>query len=479
LVITDSAGIVALQGNASALGWWPFIPLLPSMTLRFSCPLLVSSCVLVASAFAGEWHSLFNGKDFSGWQRLGGQAHYAIVDGAIVGTAMAETANTFLRTEQDYGDFIFECEMMQVTTPTNSGIQFRSLSTPDYMEGRVHGYQFELDPSARAWTGGIYDEARRGWLYPGTLNPSATSAYQFGRWNHLRIEAIGNTIRTWVNGVPVSHLVDAMTLKGFIALQVHSISRPEEAGSQLHWRNLRIQTDDLKPSPDDGLFVRSTLVNELAEIEKARGWKLLWDGQTSQGWRSVKGEAFPASGWEMKDGVLSVLASEKGSTTRGGDIVTTEEFGPFELQLEFKVTEGANSGIKYFTVPGTSSALEYQILDDEKHPDAKLGAAGNRQVAALYDLIPREKMPAGLAIGPRANEWQHARIISRANGEVEHWLNGVRVLKFDRTSPLFAALVARSKFAGIEKFGEGEKTAIVLQDHGDLVHYRSIKIRSL
>ena len=436
--------------------------------------LLASGLTLSTALFAGPWEPLFNGKDLTGWKQINGTAPYAVMDGAIVGTTVAGSPNSFLATEKTYGDFIFECDVMQDVGPSNSGVQFRGLSMPEHNNGRVHGYQMEIESSARAWAGGIYDEARKGWFYPVTLNPSAHSAYQFGRWNRVRIEAIGSTLRTWINGVPVSSVVDGQTAAGFFALQIHSINNPSDAGRRVHWRNLRVQTTDLQPSPSDGLFVRNLIPNHLSAEEQAQGWRLLWDGQTTKGWRSAKGGSVPA-GWVVKDGVLSVTGTD------GADIRTEEEFSAFELQLEFRLTEAANSGVKYYVnnTNGASLGLEFQLLDDAKHPDAKMGSGGNRTLGSLYDLIPRGRMPGGMAVVPRVGEWQHARIVARANGTVEHWLNGIKVVEYDRTSPLFASLVGRSKFAKNEGFGRAEKGPIVLQDHSDEVDFRSIKIRSL
>jgi hypothetical protein len=449
--------------------------------LGFLRPLLLWGAAL-ASAHGGPWESLFDGKTLAGWKQLGGAAPYAVVDGAIVGTTIAGTPNSFLATERDFGDFIFECEILQEGGPTNSGVQFRSQSLPTYQNGRVHGYQLEIDPSDRAWSGGIYDEARRGWLYPGTLNPSARSLYQLGRWNHLRIEAIGNSLRTWINGMPVAHVLDGVTPKGFFALQVHSIGRNDEPGKRIHWRNLRVQTTDLAPSPLDPIFARSLLPNEVTAVEKAQGWKPLWDGRTPAGWRGTNGKPFPAAGWTMGGGELAVAAAAAPGMRAGGDIVTEESFGAFELQFEFRLSPGANSGVKYYLAEsGTGNALglEYQLIDDAKHEDAKKGAAGNRRLGSLYDLIPPETVPGSLGIAPKPDVWQHGRIVARADGRVEHWLNGIRVLEYSRGSPLFAALVGRSKFEKNEGFGRAPKGPILLQDHGDAVAFRSLKIRAL
>ena len=155
------------------------------------------------------------------------------------------TPNSFLCTRQAYGDFILEFEF-KVDEGLNSGVQFRSESLKSYNNGRVHGYQFEIDPSARAWSGGVYDEARRGWLYPLTKNPAARSAFKSNQWNKARIEACGNVIRTWINGIPCANVWDDKTLSGFIALQVHQIGNKQDEGKTIAWRNLRICTENVK-----------------------------------------------------------------------------------------------------------------------------------------------------------------------------------------------------------------------------------------
>jgi hypothetical protein len=211
-------------------------------------------------------------------------------------------------------------------------------------------------------------------------------------------------------------------------------------------------------------------------VERKQGWRLLWDGQSAAGWRGAKGDAFPTRGWRMKDGQLTVTGGG------GGDIVTAESFGAFELQLDFQLTPGANSGIKYFTGDngkGEIVGLEYQLLDDERHADAKQGKDGNRTLASLYDIQPRGRLMTNVGIAPKVGEWQHARIVARADGNIEHWLNGVQVLSFKRGSEDFRNRVAASKFKSIDKFGEMDRGRILLQDHGDEVRFRSIKIRAL
>ena len=186
-----------------------------------------------------KWQTLFDGKTLNGWVQRGGQAKYHVEDGAIVGTTVLNTPNSFLCTEKTYSDFILELDF-KIEPGTNSGVQIRSQSLKDYKNGRVHGYQVEIDTREdRPWTGGIYDEGRRGWLYKLENNIPAQKARRVGQWNHFRIEVIGSSIKTWLNGVPAADLVDSMTPAGFIALQVHSTK--SEKPLHVWWKNVRIQ----------------------------------------------------------------------------------------------------------------------------------------------------------------------------------------------------------------------------------------------
>ena len=453
---------------------------------RISALVILIVVSLGTFAAGGKWEKLFNGKDLTGWERLNGTAEYSVVNGEIVGTSKINTPNTFLATEKTYGDFILEYEM-KMDKGLNSGVQIRSESKKDYNNGRVHGYQVECDDSPRGWSAGIYDEARRGWLYPIEYNQAAKKSYKSGQWNKYRVEAVGNSIRTWLNGVPCANLVDDMTPSGFIALQVHSIGKEEKnAGKTISWRNIRIMTQ--KPEAhrkkmDKSVVEVSYLTNTLSEYEKANGWKLLWDGKTTNGWRGASSATFPQKGWTIENGML---IPNKGNNKGGGDIVTTKKYKDFIMEADFRITEGANSGIKYFiqSEPGKGNTVgfEYQVLDDVKHPDAKAGINGNRTLASLYDLVkadskvfdPAQPVKRVNGIG----QWNRARIEVRGN-KVTHFLNGVKVLEITKGSPEFKEAIAKSKFNKAAGFGEFQDGYILLQDHGDEVAFRNIKIKEL
>lgn len=434
-----------------------------------------------------NWNPLFNGRNFDGFTKLNGSAKYHVEDEQMIGVSEINTPNTFMTTNKHYSDFILEFEV-RVDASLNSGVQIRSNSLPDYRDGRVHGYQVEIDPSSRAYSGGIYDEARRGWLYPLSRNPKGREAFNVGGWNSYRVEAIGPSIRVWINGVNTSNLMDDMTSEGFIGFQVHGIgTNKDKEGAEVRWRNIRIATENLdrhRWEMDPNVFELNLIPNTLSDQEMRRGWRMLWDGKSSNGWKGAKIDGFPQQGWSMENGELTVHASGGAESENGGDIITIDKFSNFELQFDFKLTEGANSGVKYFVDPnlnkgsGSAIGLEYQILDDKVHPDAKKGVEGNRTLASLYDLIPAHNLSVSSRSKPfnGIGKWNRGRILVKGN-HIEHWLNGFKVLEYERGTPAFRALVAYSKYKDWPNFGAWDEGHILFQDHGDQVSFRSIKVR--
>lgn len=448
--------------------------------------LLLAVFVIYASAQPknNKWISLFDGKTLNGWKQATGSAIYKVENGNIVGLTVPSSPNSFLVTDKEYGDFVLELEAKIDDTSSNSGVQLRSHFDPtdNNGKGKVYGYQYELDPSSRKWSAGIYDEGRRDWLYPLSLNPAAQNAFKLHEYNKMKVECFHNTIRTWINGVPAAFLVDTFDRKGFIGLQVHAINKAENAGEKIYFKNIRLMPIT-KPSPDfsKSIYVMNNIPNTLTAYEKKNGWKLLFDGKDSKGWIGAYKEKFPDKDWVINDGVITVLSSEGKEGGNGGDVVTDKMFSAFDLSFDFKLTTGANSGVKYFVTlkehnTGSAIGLEYQILDDKVHPDAKLGRNGDRTLASLYDLIPANKQERFIhPIG----QWNTGRIIVYPNNHVEHYLNGVKVLEYERGSPAFRDLVAISKFIVWKNFGEAKEGHILLQDHGNEVSFRSIKIREL
>lgn len=211
----------------------------------------MTTLLLTLALLQDEWTPLFNGKDLEGWVQRGGKADYKVEDGAIVGRSVPNTANSFLCTKKDYGDFVLELEF-KVHKELNSGVQIRSQhfeeakaveiagKTFKIPAGRVHGYQVEIDPSARAYSGGIYDEGRRGWLADLKENEAARKAFKGGEWNKFKVECKGESIKTWINDVPAVDLKDAVTPSGFIALQVHGVGKREDA-LDIRWKNIRLK----------------------------------------------------------------------------------------------------------------------------------------------------------------------------------------------------------------------------------------------
>ena len=291
----------------------------------FAVSLLLGSFAVAADKEEG-FVPLFDGKTLTGWKQLGGKAKYEVVDGAIVGSSVPNTSNSFLCTEKNYTDFILEVEF-KVDPALNSGIQIRSNSLPDYKKGQVHGYQVEIDPSARAWSAGIYDEGRRGWLFDLKNNEPARKAFKQNEWNKYRIEAVGDSIKTWINGVAAADLKDGMTPEGFIALQVHGVGDRTEP-LQIRWRNIMLKD--------------MTSGSQVPAADKsADGFVPLFDGKTLDGWHTL-----PGGKWEVRDGLIVGTAAR--TEPRHGQLVSDKRYKDFTVRLKFRSIQG-NSGL-YFRV---------------------------------------------------------------------------------------------------------------------------------
>ena len=426
---------------------------------------------------------LFDGKTLNGWKTSAGKAPYNVENGMIVGTSVKDSTNSYLVTAKEYGDLLLEFDVKVEGEGNRSGVLTRSHveSLSNHGKGKAYGRLVEVDASSRAWSGGIYDEERRNWLYPLDLNPAAKTLYKKGEFNHYKIECIGNETKTWVNGKAVAYVIDTLDQRGVIGLQVAGGgSNPELVGKKVYFKNITIQTEKLKPIPfPKDVYIVNYKPNSLSPQEIANGYTLLFDGDSSAGWTGAYKSSFPQKGWEIKNGMLTVQPADGGESTNGGDIVTTKEFAAFDLTFDFKLTEGANSGVKYFVTlsegnKGSAVGLEFQVLDDDRHPDAKLGKNGNRTLSSLYDLITSKKDQNSIR---KIGQWNTGRVVVYPDNKVEHYLNGIKVIEYTRGSKMYREIVAGSKYKNWKDFGEAEKGHILLQDHGNKVSFRSIKIK--
>lgn len=344
-----------------------------------SLSLLVALSSILSAADDAGFTPLFNGKDLAGWKKVGGGATYEIDGDAIVGK-VGPGANTFLRTEKLYGNFIFKCEV-KLDVPGNSGIQVRSHQQPGE-NGRVFGYQCEIDPSARAWTAGIYDEGRRGWLYPLEGKPEAQKSYKAGEWNLFVIECEGPSIRTWVNGVPCADLLDAMDMEGFIALQVHSGKE-----GQIRWRNIQIK--------------------EFGESK----WAALDTSEKLAGWRKQG----PGS-WTGAEGVIH--GTSPASEAKHSHLISEKTYGDFALRVQFKADKG-NSGL-YFRV---EEGEPYGVKGFQAEVDA------TKDVGGLYDTAGRgwvvQPKPDDVKKWFKPGQWNTMTVICVGGRVVVH-VNGHR-----------------------------------------------------
>jgi hypothetical protein len=366
---------------------WPSLARTPSFApLRILiAPLaaLLAGLGWAAPAPAEEagWTSLFNGKDLDGWVQRGGQAKYSVADECIVGETVPKTPNSFLCTTKAYGDFVLEYEF-NCDNGLNSGVQVRSnaydhdtqlqwagkLTT--IPKDRVHGLQAEIDADKpeRRWTGGLYEEGRRGWLAPLEGKPEAQAAFKRGEWNRVRIEANGDRVATFINDIPCAELRDSLTVEGFIALQVHGISNKQGGPWRVRWRKLRIR--------------------ELGR----HAWTPLFNGKDLAGWT-----ALPGGDWRVKEGVI--VGTSAKSEARHGQLLLDQPLKDFTLRLKFRSVTG-NSGV-YFRAERVNSAVALHGLQAEVEPALATGGlyeTGGRAWVAKPD-------PKALATHYKPGDW--------------------------------------------------------------------------
>ncbi|MBO6688615.1 MAG: DUF1080 domain-containing protein [Henriciella sp.] len=365
------------------------------------CVVMLAGCGHVTTPTEEQtgWVELFDGQSLEGWNQVNGEAPYESVDGVIRGTNIFDTPNSFLATDEEYSDFMLEFESRSIGD-ANSGVQFRTELAPGTWSGVV-GYQLDIDPSERRWTGGIYHEGVHIWRHSMARNPDCQAAYQHGEWNAYRIEAIGSVIATWVNGVPCAHMTGDHHATGFVALQVHAIGQEEKyLGSFTEWRNLRVLTD---PQPSDlmqaqrGALVEGWLDNQVSEIEIEKGWKA----------------------FEFLDGAATVDVASDG----------------FEFVIDMQMDDAAEGYLDYsFEYDGNACEGRYAILND-----AALGET--RPASHLMGSSPDTHEAINLSEPGRPKRvyadgrWNRVRIVV-TDDRIQHWLNSVKVVDYPRCGNL-------------------------------------------
>ena len=380
--------------------------------------------------------SLYNGKDLTGWTPRGGQCTFEASGDSIIGTCVPGSPSTYLSTDRnDYSDYIFTAEL-KWEVDGNSGVMFRAASR----EGKngneiVYGPQCEMEGfnQDRGWSGGIYGQSAGGWRYPLWLDAheEARKALKEGQWNRVTIQAIGNDVKTWVNGAPTAHWIDTEYCEGFFSLQVHSGKQ-----GKIHFRNIKVK-----------------------EIEA--GYEDLFAGGDFSKWTTPEGH--PVTLWKYKDGVIERPALKPGDK-RPGPIITKAHYKEFDLKFDWKISVGGNSGVKYRTEGHLG--LEYQVLDDGVHKDSN-------HSAGIYALVkPAEDKP----FNP-GGQWNSGRIIVKGD-HVEHYINDVKVAEVEIGSEDWVERFEKSKYKKHEGFGTWTGP-IYLQDHSDPVAFRNFRIKEL
>jgi hypothetical protein len=411
--------------------------------ISYQRPWIVAFALVVAGlaesgANEPDWVGLVKRDTLDGWIQRGGKAKYRVENGEIIGASVPNTPNSFLCTERVYGDFILEYEF-KVDPRLNSGVQIRSNSVPGYKNGVVHGYQVEIDPTERAWTAGIYDESRRGvFLSAPEKNEPAQKAFKQNEWNHVRVEAIGESIKTWLNGVPAANITDGLTQTGFIGLQVHGTKETEPL--EVRWRNMRVK--------DLGL---------LGEKRPADAILLLGESSDLSQWQHPGAPGAPVK-WAFKDGALEVVPGS-------GSIVTKRTVGDCRLHVEFNVNDNRQQG----QANGNSG-----VYIQERYEVQILNSSGQDPLDDNCGAIYKFKAP-DVNMASLAGQWQTYDITFRAprwdkdgkkteNARLTVYHNGTRI--HDNVE------VPHKTGAGKP---EGPADApILLQDHFNPVRFRNI-----
>lgn len=406
--------------------------------------LILSLTGLLTGVRAQGFKKIFNGKNLSGWTNNGTEKWY-VERGELVCESGPEKKYGYLSTQKNYKNFILELDF-KLEANGNSGVFIRS-----GIEGlKINGWQVEVAP-ANKHTGGIYESYGRGWL----IKPRSEdeSALKPTDWNKMRIEVIADEVTSYLNGQKMVKFKDEKIGKGtgFIALQIH-----DGGGIKVRWKNIRVKElpDNAKPTPQYKGKIQS-----------------LFDGKTFAGWHNYN-KAGAVKSWAIEDGALVCLGEKD-----GGDLVSDTPYENFEFSWEWKLTAGSNSGVMYHVVENPKykasyhTGPEYQMIDDDGYPVKLEDWQKTACDYAMSIADDKKKMKP-------ISEWQTSKIVFN-HGLVEHWLNGEKVLAFNAWSESWLKLKTTGKWKDFPDYGSAKKGHIVLQDHGNKVFFRNIRIQEL
>lgn len=391
-------------------------------------PTVSPSHLEVVAPAAGEWVDLFDGSTLAGWTQKNGTASYQVVDGAIIGTTSAGSPNSFLCSDQFYGDYELEFDVKLFDDQLNSGVQVRSHSNPSFKNGRVHGYQVEVATNGHA--GFIYDEAGRGWLSNDRDQPASRAAFKRGEWNRYKVICFGQSIRTWVNGVPIADVTDAVSPAGFIGLQVHAVG--DDPKWRVGWKNLRLR-----------------------ELGDGGGFASLFNGRDLSGWKVAER---PES-VRVENGAI-IVNGDRAHVFYDGPVYH-HSFKNFELRALVRSKPGSNSGIYFHTLfqeqGWPSKGYEVQVNNSQ---------GDWRRTGGLYGIDDLREPPA------KDDVWfpMHIKVIGK---RVQITVNGREVI--DYTEP--EGVERPDSFAG--RLVDRGTFALQAHDPGSEVWYKAIRVRPL
>lgn len=358
------------------------------------------------------WRSLITADNLNTWKKIGGKAGYELEGDTIIGTSIASGNSTYFTTGEIFSDFIFEVDV-QAQAPLNSGVQFRSKQIQGKKGPTVSGYQMEIDTAERAWSGGIFDQGRRGWLYTLSRNQKCSEEFKINDWNKYRIEAVGQNVRTFINGVPCSNIVDSLSKSGFIALQIHSAGG-DKVNKTVKWRAPKILTNDIQThlnKPSD-LEQFNYLTNQLTDFQKNQGWQQLWDGKSVASVEST-------GDWKIQNNALTATAKQSVNTL---SLPITGHY--YEFELDVNSSEQADNGIHYL-LADNHQGYEFQLSSETT---TKQIIKNNHAMGSIYGITSATNLtePKGWRSLRINKGWNRIRLVVKGT-QVEHWINNIKV----------------------------------------------------